>query len=266
MAGNTSCCSHVGAVLFALEYASKLKESESCTSKQCSWLPTYIPNAPMQQVRDCDFTSASAKHKRLLDNLANSSHHSAQQQKPTLAKKLKSSPAEFQQFLEDVKKTSECALFRIVPQYCQEYKPKEVSSPLYNIFDKDAASLPFEDLLKKCEVFSSLLKMSPEEVDIIEKQTRQQSTSKEWKIQRIGKITASKARDVCVANIENPGMSTLQEICYPFDKTFQSAAMKQGIQKESLAFAAYERHMSGEHQNFKVSTSDYVFFLFIYWW
>ena len=78
--------------------------------------------------------------------------------------------------------------------------------------DKDAASLPFEDLLKKCEVFSSSLKMSPE-VKIIEKQTRQQSTSKEWKIQRIGKITASKARVVCVANIENPGMSTVQEIC-----------------------------------------------------
>jgi len=54
--------------------------------------------------------------------------------------------------------------------------------------------------------------MSPE-VKIIEKQTRQQSTSKEWKIQRIGKITASKARVVCVANIENPGMSTVQEIC-----------------------------------------------------
>jgi len=39
-------------------HGNKMKEYESAASKLCSWLLAYQSNAPMQQGRNCDFTSA----------------------------------------------------------------------------------------------------------------------------------------------------------------------------------------------------------------
>lgn len=64
-------CSHVGALLFAVEAAVRILESETCTSAPCQWLmPTPVSNVPYQKLREINFMSSKTKKKKVDDEIA----------------------------------------------------------------------------------------------------------------------------------------------------------------------------------------------------
>lgn len=65
MAGRCESCSHVAATVYLLEYAAKAEASASCTDKLNGWLPPTIAGVPPKRVRDVDFSSSTARLKRL---------------------------------------------------------------------------------------------------------------------------------------------------------------------------------------------------------
>ena len=57
MAGLNEACSHIAALLFALEANTQMKTNLSCTSLPCSWLPPSFQTVLYSEIKDIDFTS-----------------------------------------------------------------------------------------------------------------------------------------------------------------------------------------------------------------
>ena len=64
MAGLGEACLHITALLFTLEANTKMKNSTSCTSLPCSWLPPTFQNVPYAELSDTDFTTPNAKRRK----------------------------------------------------------------------------------------------------------------------------------------------------------------------------------------------------------
>ena len=59
MAGLSEMCSHVGALLFWVEFTVRKREEKSCTSGPNQWLePTSVKKVPYLELINTDFTSA----------------------------------------------------------------------------------------------------------------------------------------------------------------------------------------------------------------
>ena len=62
MAGLGEVCTHVGAVLFYLETATKINGVSQCTQEKCSWIvPSYQKAIPYAPISEIDFSSAKNK-------------------------------------------------------------------------------------------------------------------------------------------------------------------------------------------------------------
>ena len=58
MVGLSKVCSHVGALLFAVEDSVRLKKSTTCTQEKCKWLPSHVKEVSYLPVCEVDFFSA----------------------------------------------------------------------------------------------------------------------------------------------------------------------------------------------------------------
>lgn len=68
MAGLCEACSHVGAILFAVEAGVRMRDSSTCTQEKNKWmLPSHVREIPYLPVSEMDFTSAKKKHDLLLE-------------------------------------------------------------------------------------------------------------------------------------------------------------------------------------------------------
>lgn len=260
MAGNSGACSHVGAVLFALEYATKLKDTQTCTTKLCSWLPSYVPNAPFAEVRDYDFTSAKTKHKKMTCEV-NSPGVTVTPRTPRSALdvcELKISESGFNDFLRGIVSSEDDfgAIFRVLPEFCDKHVPQEPSkfqSPLLNLYDPTAPK-SYEDILKICQGIFNNLCISAEDIVKVEELTRTQGDCEEWFKWRIGMITASVMKSVCHApDLFHPPMTTVKQICNPLAYRGKTTSMTRGNDLEPEALKAFVEHMKQRHANFKVN-------------
>ena len=68
MAGLCEGCSHVGAVLFAVEAGVRIRDSTTCTQEKNKWLlPSHVRDIPYLPVSEMDFTSAKKKHELMIE-------------------------------------------------------------------------------------------------------------------------------------------------------------------------------------------------------
>ena len=68
MAGMCEACSHVGAILFAVETAVRMRDSVTYTGEKGVWLmPAYVKEVPYMPVSKMDFSSANTKHSKLVE-------------------------------------------------------------------------------------------------------------------------------------------------------------------------------------------------------
>ena len=62
MAGLCEACSHVGAIVFAVEAGIRMRDSSTCTQEKSRWImPGYVKEIPYLPVSEMDFTSAKKK-------------------------------------------------------------------------------------------------------------------------------------------------------------------------------------------------------------
>ena len=68
MAGLCEGCSHVGAVLFAVEAGVRIRDATTCTQETNKWLlPSHVREIPYLPVSEMDFTSAKKKHELMVE-------------------------------------------------------------------------------------------------------------------------------------------------------------------------------------------------------
>ena len=65
MAGLGEACTHVAALLFALEAAVRMRETKTLTQSPAYWLIPPTKSVPYAELSSIDFTSAKTKKKQL---------------------------------------------------------------------------------------------------------------------------------------------------------------------------------------------------------
>ena len=88
------------------------------------------------------------------------------------------------------------------------------------------------NLIESCvQVFQSL-KVTEDEVSLIENHTKEQSKSNLWFQARASVITASRFKQCCHTDLSQPSKSLILQVCYPSKHKFSTAATKYGIETE----------------------------------
>lgn len=251
MAGAGEACSHVGATLFAVETAVRVRDAKTCTEKENSWLPANSSNVAFKRLRDIDFSSAQAKKKRmdsvhLASMLPSSAHLPATQPHVTTAADLDSFYAKL------ANSGTRSAVLMVHPKYQNMFKSPCRKMPLLlrSLTCPEAQSENLQELIQRAENFVVDLSVTPEMVQHVEEMTRQQSSCTDWYAYRAGRVTASEMKNVCSTNIANPSVSLVKKICYPEEHKFSTAATAWGQAHESDAIAQYVQEMQKNHQDF----------------
>jgi len=253
MAGLGEACSHAAAVLFAAEANALTKSQFSSTSLPCSWLPPTFRSVKISEINAIDF--ATPQHKRKLSSSDKSASKS--KKKYTI---LPPTEEQLKRHYSKIAQTSgKLSLLSLVSGMNQSFLPKYVSGelpkPLTYLYDEEALSLLFSNLLEKCEDIYESVNISVAQAKLVEEATRKQSNCKMWFDQRSGRVTASRLHSILHTNHSNPSVSLVKSICYPGATKFFSKACEYGCQHEADARSIYSELMTQNHSTFTIKQS-----------
>ena len=100
--------------------------------------------------------------------------------------------------------------------------------------------LPYNQIITMCRRKFSMISLSREDADYIQKATVEQHKSNFWFKMRGGVITASNFKYACHANLSMPPKSLILKICYP-NKKFTTPAIIYGINNEKKLYKFFKR-------------------------
>nr|XP_022307471.1 uncharacterized protein LOC111113467 [Crassostrea virginica] len=238
MAGIGEVCSHVGALLFAIEASVKIRNTKTVTEEKAYWmLPNAVNKVEYKRVQDIDFTSAKTKKRKLDQAIAEDSPMNSGPRQRKLPTAQEPTEDELKNFFTDLSTAgTKPVVLSLVPQFAQSYKPqaldKKYPTVLSELYNEDCSSLQRDVLLKHCEDAFSKIFVTAEEAVNCEVATREQANCKQWFHFRTGRITASLVKRVCRTSTENPSKSLIKDICYPIGKKFSSKATEWGCEHE----------------------------------
>ena len=265
MAGIGEVCSHIGALLFAIEAAVKVRNSKTVTEEKAYWmLPNVVKKIEYKRVQDIDFTSAKSKKKKLdeaIEEDAPLPSGPRQRKLPTVQEPTSEELKDFYKNLCNA--DTKPVLLSLVPQFAETYRPKALDrkypSVLSELYSEDNLSVERDDILKQCQDILPTLTVSEEEAANCEFATREQANCRQWFNFRLGRITASRAKRVCTTSQETPAKSLIKDICYPMSRKFSTKATEWGCDHEKNARQKYICEMSKTHTNFHIK--DVGFFI-----
>ena len=67
MAGLGETCSHIGALVFMIEYSVKKMNGLACTEEINRWLPPSVKSVAFKRIQDMDFKSSDSRLSALLN-------------------------------------------------------------------------------------------------------------------------------------------------------------------------------------------------------
>jgi hypothetical protein len=257
MAGFGETCSHVGALLFAVEAGVRINKAKTCTSLPCKWLmPTPVTSVPYQELRNMDFTSSKTKKKKLdtkINELSEFGQDKLALDKSTVVSSSTSdtsstkhvpSPSQIKTFFDQLHKCeSHAAILSLTTPYNKNFLPKtDLSSlpePLTQLYSAELNSVGYQTLLAKSIDIFQKMDISSEQAKLIEEVTKSQSKSPLWFQMRAGRITASKFYKACHTDPASPSVSLIKEVCY--GSSFTSKATTWGCTHENEAVSQYKQ-------------------------
>ena len=260
MAGLGETCTHIAAVLFYLEAATRLQGKQSCTQRKCEWiLPSFQKDVEYLPIKDIDFTSVKGKKRKLNESIDGSVPKKSSVSNPRST--VSPSNEEYDLFYEQLSKTgTKPAILSLIPKHSDPYVPKRMLStfpqPLPLLHKPKYIKLDYPDLLTLCE--SQDVAVTDEMALCVEKETRLQSGSNLWFRYRAGRITASRMKAVCRTDHTNPSQSLIKTICYPESFRFTTKQTTWGCKHEKAAHDQYTKATWEKHVDFEVKDSGLV--------
>ena len=245
MAGLGEACSHIAAVLFALEYNTRIVAGTTCTSLPCSWLPPSFQSVEYSPVAQIDFS------------LKTSTPQASQQTKRELPV---STPTEVEmEVFYKALSTSKPAILSLVSGFSDSYMPLSeqgiLPRPLTSLFDPNALTMSEEDLRTKCVDIANTITVTAEQASCLEERTRRQASSKLWFQQRTGRVTASRLKQVVRTSLLKPSTSLIKAICYPESHSFRGNKVTAwGCEHEQKARTMYVKMMKQKPADFSVTS------------
>ena len=261
MARLEETCSHIGALLYWIEYAVLKRDEESCTSKVNKWIePLTTKKVPCLPLGAIDFTS-SEKRMKLYDHgkstttgavttatttaatvtttVATSTTANTTTTATAVTANAISDNTEVQQFF-DKCLTSPLLpiLFSVLDEpYCNSFAKSADHLPvsLQSVYDPEHLQCTYLELLEAGEQMARLLEITPTQQKHLEEMTRGQSKSNTWLCFRSGRVTASRFHQVVHTNLYKPALSIIHNICYPESTKFSTEATQYGCENEKRA-------------------------------
>ena len=130
--------------------------------------------------------------------------------------------------------------------------------PLTDLFDSNAMTLSYPDLLQQCDDLYNSYVITADEAEIVEKNTCQQAKCKVWFQQKSGRVTASRLKNVIGTDVSQPSVSLIKSLCYPDAHKFFSVACSYGCKHEDVARKEYIFDMKKKHLQFDIKDSGLV--------
>ena len=185
MAGLGEACSHIAALLFAVETNTQLKNQFPCTSLPCSWLPPSFRSVPFAEIAHIDFSTPAQKRKQLLINDEADTSTSSDEPPPTKKKVFvvsKPSEEEKEAFYAEL---SQCkgkpVILSLIPDFNESYIPLyetgKTMKPLTELHSTAALKLSYPDLLQKYEELYETVSFSFNQAQQVEEMSRLQADS-----------------------------------------------------------------------------------------
>lgn len=202
MAGLAESCSHIGALLYWLETAARIKNETSCTSKPNSWMaPSAMPE-PCQHVPYVTLDE--------LQDVALSRKKNISWKDKDYAKISEQTPTqqELQELYKDLEGAinSKPAILSLIPGYSDRFIQSSDHLPplLIDLYDPSNVSLDYVQLLAKTDKLGGEA-LTASQVKHLEETTRGQASNHLWFKYRAGRITASQLYQVTIlASINAP--------------------------------------------------------------
>ena len=229
MAGLSEGCSHIAAILFALEHGSRVSKEASVTDVPAYWLfPTAAKfSTPFQRICEMDFRSASKKRKLQLDGTVT----------PPLAATTQPDvtglhgPDACAAFFDALHKAlPNAAVLSLTDKYSANFIPKTITGQLPKalgtLYDATLQLASYEDVVTYCASLD--VSISAEQVRFVLSQTKQQAMNPLWFKMRAGRVTASNFHAACHTSMQKPSISLLKRICTPTHMKFTSQATDWG--------------------------------------
>lgn len=255
-------CSHVGALLYWLEYHIRKRE-QSCTSGPNQWLePKGVKQVPYLELGSIDFTSANKRMKEF--------HKSTCESDPVEESEAsnRTQPPDDEDIVQLFEKclSSEKVpiLFSIEDQpYCKSFSESAAHLPLalQSLFDPAHLEHNYVELVEVGENMHGILDVTPLQQSHLEKLTHGQARSRLWMRYRSGRITASRLFQAVHTDPHKPALSLVRSICYPESAKFTTAATQYGCEHERKAVDAYKLRQLQFHVELKVVPSGFVVYL-----
>ena len=259
-AGLQGCCNHIVGMLFRIEAAvSRGLTKLSKTSLPCEWnvRENFDPSKPIQ------VSTVKWKKSHYFESTDDSFHDSLLERSLNYSCMTEEQDAFVQ---ENMLSNLGNELKDLVPNSCfiqmfdGKPPPKEpdIECPksLFEIAT-DLAVSGEDDI----NVLLSEIKLDDKQISDISEKTKAQSNSKEWSLQRRGRITASLFHRVAskVHNLErNPNVDAVVKEIAGVQQTPQTEAMKHGKDTEPKAKLAYIRFMKRRHRTFVASDTGLI--------
>ncbi len=250
MAGLGEVCSHVGSVLFLLEYSSR--NEKTVTDVRAYWTLPSKGKKPhsFNNLKMDDISLQTAK--KIFENDVKGECEVKWPGSP--AKKVHSHD-ELGLFLNDLQKVhDQGVIFRVVKPFCDDIAKLNRRFPLClagTLYDENYSNVMNVEEIVKCGRNMNFA-LTAEQISIIQQNDQR---SNEWFLYRTGRITASLVREVCFVRNFNSNISLLKRICYPEQTRFTSSAVEYGHKNEEPAKEAYKRIRSQEHIMFEITDS-----------
>ncbi|XP_014673897.1 PREDICTED: uncharacterized protein LOC106814124 [Priapulus caudatus] len=259
VAGIGETCTHISALLFYIDTKVRIRDSQTVTQEAAYWkIPSSVKEVTYLPVGEIDFTSAKSK-KKILDALVNHSINLTPGKR-----QVKHAPPPSTEDLADFFQKlsvsgSKAAVLSVLPEHCMAFKPVLLADKfpliLTDLFEQDAVKLSFNDLLKKCENIQ--VTVTEEQAKCVEQATRTQASNKLWFRFRSGRVTASRMKNVCRSNPDQPSQSLIKAVCYPEAGSFAVAATKWGCTHEDTARRMYIDRMQESHHSFELTSAGF---------
>ncbi|KAG9260834.1 uncharacterized protein LOC125804596 [Astyanax mexicanus] len=264
MAGIAESCTHIGALLFKIEAAVRIRVTKTVTDVPAYWMmPTNVDKVQAEVGYKIDFSTGAAK-KKALDKCIRGERsmpsirtrvgsRSLCEHKPTLSN--------LSPLLQILHTHSKAVCLSGMEDYYHHYadpvKPVVVPMSLLHLRDKGKDGCELSVLQQHCESLTNLVALTEAQAAAVEVQTRQQHRSPVWFTSRAGRITASNVHAVVSTSVTAPAMSIVRKVCYP-KKTATTAAIKWGIDHEEEARQAYVKLTATQHENLNVEKCGFI--------
>ena len=256
-------CSHVASVLYYVECWAKIHGKLACTQVKCAWLlPSYVNEVPYAPISEINFKSAR-KLKQDLDEAIDANIPTGNNCKPATQQDhtvpgVSPTDEEIDNLMEQLDKCKvKPVCLSLVHPYAHQFVLESRCIPTVpDLYSSDNMELSYPELLRKCEEVD--LNITPKQMEVIEKETREQSKGKSFFKHRAGRIGASVSGAVACSNSSQPSQSLIKSICYPHLFNCSTKATEYGIKHENDAIKAYEKLMQQKHENFRITKCGVV--------